>query len=115
MPSGAPPRHGVCDALVVLKFARIHCGACHCVRGVRFGPLVCGLHQLGATAACASCDHVAFTMVRGREVYCPVCDTLQPLDMVPSSVPGAGFACCGACGQLLAALYADATAASSGL
>lgn len=105
-------RHGACDATGVLKFARIHCGACHSVKRVRFSPLVAGLHELGATASCASCRHIAFTLVRGRDVFCPICDTLQPLDMVPSSVPGAGFACCGACGQLLAALYADVAAAS---
>jgi len=94
----------------VLKFARMHCASCHGVRRVRFAPLVDGIWSLGATAECASCSHIAFTLIHGREVYCPICDTLQPLEMVPSSVPGAGFACCSCCGQLLAALYADAGA-----
>ena len=85
-----------------------HCGACHGVRPLRIAPLVPGIAGLGGKAECARCAHVSFTFLNGRQAFCPVCDNLQPLEIVRSSVPGAGFACCGSCGQLLAALYSEA-------
>ncbi|MBV8033322.1 MAG: hypothetical protein JO035_17555 [Betaproteobacteria bacterium] len=87
--------------------AWVHCGRCHTARRFRFAPVVSGLSSLGTKAECASCSHVAFTMVDGRRAFCPLCDGFERIELVPSSVPGAGFACCSACGQLLAALYAD--------
>src|SRR2546423_6985049 len=89
----------------MLKFTGLHCGRCHQVRPLRFTAVLDGVYALGAKAECAVCSYVAFTFVKARDAFCPVCDTLQPLDLVPSSMPGAGFACCGACGQLLGALY----------
>ena len=56
----------------------VFCARCAEVRPVRFDRLLRSEESLGTKAQCAHCGHFVFTILTPANIYCDVCDRIQP-------------------------------------
>jgi hypothetical protein len=78
---------------------------------VRFERLVAGEPSLGTKAQCADCGFLAFTILEPANVYCDVCDRIQPAVLEETRPAGklcGGLVRCAVCYATRARLYGSA-------
>jgi len=86
----------------------IYCACCTAIRRVRFERLLAMEPSLGTTAQCLECGFVAFTILEPANVYCDVCDRIQPAvleETRPSGRLAGGLVRCAVCYATRARLY----------
>lgn len=86
----------------------VYCACCTGIRRVRFERLMLTEPALGTKAQCADCGFLAFTILDPANVYCDVCDRIQPA-VLEETRPAAGLAGglvrCAVCYATRARLY----------
>jgi hypothetical protein len=86
----------------------VYCARCAAVRRVRFERLLTGEPSLGTKAQCADCGFLAFTIIEPANVYCDVCDRIQPAVLEETRPAGrlcGGLIRCAVCYATRARLY----------
>ncbi len=91
----------------MLGFTHRRCPACRALRRLRVSHLVSGVPSLGIALECEACRRVVFTLVEGRNAYCPACKTMTAVRAAECSLPGKVYACCARCDGLHAVLESD--------
>jgi hypothetical protein len=89
----------------------VYCACCTAIRRVRFKRLLAMEPSLGTTAQCMECGFVAFTILEPANVYCDVCDRIQPAvleDTRPAGRLCGGLVRCAVCYATRARLYGEA-------
>ena len=91
----------------------VFCARCAAVRPVRFARLVRTEESLGTKAQCAHCGYFVFTILNPANIYCDVCDRIQPAvleDTYPAGKLCGGLVRCTVCYATRARLYGSALA-----
>jgi len=86
----------------------VYCACCTAIRLVRFERLVEAEPSLGTKAQCAECGFLAFTILEPANVYCDVCDRIQPAVLEETRPAGGlcgGLVRCAVCYATRARLY----------
>ncbi len=88
----------------------VYCACCTAIRRVRFERLLAAEPTLGTKAQCAECGFVAFTILDPANVYCDVCDRIQPAvleETRPAGRLAGGLVRCAVCFATRARLYGE--------
>ena len=94
----------------------VYCACCTAIRRVRFEHLVEAEPSLGTKAQCAECGFLAFTILEPANVYCDVCDRIQPAvleETRPAGRLAGGLVRCAVCYATRARLYGTVEATES--
>ena len=94
----------------------VYCACCTAIRRVRFERLVATEPALGTKAQCAECGFLAFTILDPANVYCDVCDRIQPAvleETRPAGRLAGGLVRCAVCYATRARLYGSLEATES--
>lgn len=86
----------------------VYCACCTAIKPVRFERLVLTEPSLGTKAQCADCGFLAFTILEPANVYCDVCDRIQPAVLEETRPAGklyGGLVRCAVCYATRARLY----------
>jgi hypothetical protein len=86
----------------------VYCACCTAIRRVRFERLLANEPSLGTKAQCADCGFLAFTILEPANVYCDVCDRIQPAvleETRPAGRLAGGLVRCAVCYATRARLY----------
>ena len=93
----------------------VYCARCAAIRPVRFERLLLPEPSLGTKAQCADCGFLAFTILEPANVYCDVCDRIQPAVLEETRPAGklcGGLVRCAVCYATRARLYGTAPEAT---